>query len=99
MVNLFLGILLGIFIGKYLLTILDLGIEYFNVRVSQWASIYQAKMERLTFKLSEECSPKQPAIGFAMKDNEMGIEDTDDDDDEESRTTTINSKGSIGFKL
>ena len=91
-----LGIIIGFFIGKYIFQLLDLFIEYVNVRVSEKASVYQGKMQLLQFKLEERCSPKQPAIGFSMGDIEEMI-DLEEDDDEVEEKAQLKSK--IGFRL
>ncbi len=82
----FIGIFVGIIVGKYIFSLLDLFIEYVNVRVSEKASVYQGKMQLLQYKIDERCSPKQPAIGFSMDDTEeTAFLDDDDDDDDEGR--------------
>jgi hypothetical protein len=88
-----LGIIIGITIDRYVFKLLDLLAEYFSVRISEKASVYQGKMQLLQFKLESKCSATPPAIGFSMtdiKDNEE--EETEEDEDQ------LKSK-KIGFKL
>jgi hypothetical protein len=92
---LFLGIIIGLFVEKYIFSLLDLANEYISIRVSEKASRYQGKIQLLQYRLEEKCSPKQPAIGFSMGElEEMG--ELEDDDDEEVEDK---SKGKIGFRL
>jgi len=99
---LFLGIIIGIASEKYLFRLLDLLFEYINVRISEKASKYQAKMQILEFKLNEKCSPKQPAIGFSLgnKDDDLcGQDDWDDEEEEISEGFFMKGKSQnkIGF--
>lgn len=80
-----LGIIIGIVTGKYIFNILDLLMEYFSIRISEKASVYQGKMQLLQFKLEDKCSPKPGAIGFSMPEIKDNIEEEDDMDEEEDK--------------
>jgi len=92
---LFLGIIIGVLVGKYLFSLFDLAYEYINVRVLERASIYQGKMQILQFKLEEQCTHKQPAIGFSMGDIESELFCDEDGDEPEDK---LKAK-KIGFKM
>ncbi len=90
---LMLGIVIGIVTGKYIFNIFDLLMEYFSIRISEKASVYQGKMQLLQFKLEDKCSAKPPAIGFSMPD----IKDIIDEDEDEEENKIKAKK--IGFIL
>lgn len=95
---LFGGILLGIFINRYLMAFGDLLVELTTFWFTKLSMKLQSQVEIIKFKTEEYCSPKQPAIGFTMDGEELIEFDIDDDDDEGS-LSKIESKAPLGFRM
>lgn len=89
----FLGILIGLLIEKYLFPIFDTSLEVFNYKQSEKATIYQLNAQEQAVLFSRKYPessnmPNQelsPAIGFMAEQSDEMYYDYDDEEDVRSR--------------
>ena len=101
--TIFLGILIGILMERFLFPYLDLFFEVATHKFSSIATSHQLDAQTMICEFgrdypeSQEKPELSPAIGFSMGEAESSLE-FDEEDCEDKKSKIIKNKNEIGFR-